>query len=119
MDKEFDFEGKELQITAKRDGFRRGGIAHSSKPTTYKADDLTSEQIAQFLAEPELVVVVLDKKDKEPELTEAEQIAKVAVAVKALETEGKNINVTNLSEKVGFKVTGAVKDKAVEQNKQG
>lgn len=43
-------------ITAKKDGFRRCGIAHSAKRVEYPADAFTSEQLAELQAEPMLVV---------------------------------------------------------------
>ena len=43
-------------ITAKKDGFRRCGIAHSAKRVEYPADAFSSEQLAELQAEPMLVV---------------------------------------------------------------
>lgn len=45
-------------ITAKRDGFRRCGIAHPGTPTTYQDDAFTAEQLQALQAEPMLVVHV-------------------------------------------------------------
>lgn len=47
---------KMLRITAKKDGFRRAGIAHSDKETDHEASKFTDEQIEQLKAEPMLVV---------------------------------------------------------------
>lgn len=44
-------------ITAKRDGFRRCGIAHSTQGTAYPDDFFTAKQLAQLKREPQLVVV--------------------------------------------------------------
>lgn len=46
-----------ITITAKRDGFRRCGIAHSTHGTTYPDDFFTAVQLAQLKREPQLVVV--------------------------------------------------------------
>ncbi len=46
----------ELTITAKRDGFRRCGVAHSDTPVVWPAGTFTEEQIAILKSEPQLVV---------------------------------------------------------------
>ena len=46
----------ELTITAKRDGFRRCGVAHRDVPVTWPDGSFTDEQIAILRAEPSLVV---------------------------------------------------------------
>jgi hypothetical protein len=43
-------------ITAKRDGFRRAGIAHSSTPTRYADDFFSEEQLKAMLKEPQLTL---------------------------------------------------------------
>lgn len=45
-----------IVITAKRDGFRRAGIAHSSKPTRYADDFFSEEQLKAMLKEPQLTL---------------------------------------------------------------
>lgn len=47
-----------IRITAKRDGFRRMGLAHPGTPTDYPADHFTAEQLAVLQAEPMLVVEI-------------------------------------------------------------
>lgn len=42
-----------LQVTAKVNGFRRGGIAHQGT-VTYRAGDLTPDQVEAILTEPQL-----------------------------------------------------------------
>ncbi|WP_421460635.1 HI1506-related protein [Agrobacterium tumefaciens] len=49
-----------VRITSKRDGFRRAGIAHSSKPVDYRPAELSPEQLEVILAEPLLTVEVID-----------------------------------------------------------
>lgn len=46
----------EITITAKRDGFRRCGVAHRDVPVTWPDGSFTDEQIAILCAEPSLVV---------------------------------------------------------------
>ncbi|MCR1228292.1 HI1506-related protein [Klebsiella quasipneumoniae] len=46
----------EITITAKRDGFRRCGVAHRDVPVTFPDGYFTDEQIAILRAEPALVV---------------------------------------------------------------
>lgn len=45
-----------IVITAKREGFRRAGIAHSSKPTRYADDFFSEEQLKAMLKEPQLTL---------------------------------------------------------------
>lgn len=44
-------------ITARRDGFRRGGIAHSAAGTFYPDGALTEDQLKVFRNDPQLVVI--------------------------------------------------------------
>lgn len=48
-----------VRVTSKRDGFRRGGIAHSSKPVDCRLGELSPEQLEAILAEPLLTVEVV------------------------------------------------------------
>ncbi|CDL80191.1 HI1506-related protein [Xenorhabdus cabanillasii] len=52
-----------ILITAKIDGFRRCGIAHSDKTTTYPDDRFTAVQLAELQADPMLVVSVVSDTD--------------------------------------------------------
>ncbi len=45
-------------ITAKKDGFRRCGVAHGAMPTTYQPDAFTPAQLAELQADPMLVVEI-------------------------------------------------------------
>lgn len=45
-----------IVITAKRNGFRRCGVAHSDKPTPWAVDAFTEEQWEALLKEPQLIV---------------------------------------------------------------
>lgn len=49
-----------IRIVARRDGFRRAGIAHSATPTTYDASQFTVSQLEALKDEPALIVDVID-----------------------------------------------------------
>jgi len=53
-------------ITAKKDGFRRCGMAHSAKPVQHNDDAFSPEQLKQLQAEPMLVVELVADEPKEP-----------------------------------------------------
>jgi len=55
-----------LRITARRDGFRRGGIAHPAQPVDHPVDSLTDDQIGAIVAEPMLVVERVTVPDPAP-----------------------------------------------------
>ena len=55
-----------IRITAKKDGFRRCGIAHGKEPVEYPNDRFSPAQLDQLQAEPMLVVETLEVKDKKP-----------------------------------------------------
>ncbi len=46
-----------IQITARTDGFRRCGMAHSAKTQTYSDDHFTAAELAILEREPQLIVV--------------------------------------------------------------
>lgn len=58
---------KIIRITAKKNGFRRGGIAHPSEPTDYPADKFKKKELDALKAEPMLVVQELDIKQEKEE----------------------------------------------------
>jgi hypothetical protein len=55
-------------IKAKRDGFRRCGVAHAAKPTEYRDGDWTAEQLAELQAEAMLHVEVIDGPDDDDDV---------------------------------------------------
>lgn len=57
---------KIIRITARKDGFRRAGMAHSTTPTDHPADSITKEQLAALKAEPMLTVQELEVDEKKP-----------------------------------------------------
>lgn len=48
--------GPTVRIAAKRDGFRRAGMAHPRQPTEYPAEQFTPEQLEALLADAALKV---------------------------------------------------------------
>ncbi|HBC0038449.1 TPA: hypothetical protein JGA48_002676 [Salmonella enterica] len=52
---------KVIEITARRDGFRRCGVAHSATTKAWPVDAFTPEQLAVMKADPMLIVVERDK----------------------------------------------------------
>lgn len=49
-----------IVIKAKRDGFRRCGIAHPGRPTKYADDFFTEEQLKALIKEPQLILAYED-----------------------------------------------------------
>ncbi|MBU1611245.1 MAG: hypothetical protein KKC99_05305 [Proteobacteria bacterium] len=63
-------------ITAKREGFRRCGMAHSTKPVEHADGTFTKDQLKALQAEPNLVVQVVEPKAEQDAKAKAEQDAK-------------------------------------------
>jgi hypothetical protein len=54
-----------IRITAKKDGFRRCGVAHPSTATVYPSDRFGKKELDILKAEPMLVVEeIADEKEK-------------------------------------------------------
>ena len=60
---------KVIDITAKRDGFRRAGMVHSEQTRTYPLSQFTKEQIRQLQEESMLVVAIRNKDDNSGQQT--------------------------------------------------
>ena len=73
-----------IRIIAKRDGFRRCGVAHPAQPTDHPNDSFTGEQIEILKAEPMLTVVEIEDV---PKLNANEAIAKVKAAATLAELD--------------------------------
>ncbi|MCK1142218.1 HI1506-related protein [Providencia stuartii] len=97
-----------ILITAKVNGFRRCGIAHSDTATQYPDDHFTKEQLATLQAEPMLVVSVgANAAKQQPDAGADKQIAALKAEVKRLGAEVERLtkdnaelheNVTKLTE---------------------
>ena len=53
-----------VRVRSGSDGFRRAGIKHTKVPVDHPAENLTDEQYAQLVAEPMLLVEVVDLPDE-------------------------------------------------------
>lgn len=115
----YDFSGKSLLISAKVDGFRRGGCRHSATETLHSVDEFSDEQLGQIMAESgqNLIVKVVEVKGMEggaqPPAVPENALELVKAAIAELEAAGDKINVANLTAKAGFKVSGELKDQAI------
>lgn len=56
---------KVIDITAKRDGFRRAGMVHSEQTRTYPLSQFTKEQLKQLQGEPMLVVAIRNANEQQ------------------------------------------------------
>ncbi|EPG7578664.1 HI1506-related protein [Providencia huaxiensis] len=76
-------------ITAKVNGFRRCGIAHSDTATEYPDDHFTKDQLNVLQSEPMLVVSVGDAgaEKKQPDAGAEKQISALKAEVKRLTDE--------------------------------
>lgn len=55
-----------VRITSKQEGFRRCGVAHSSKPVVWPDDKFSSMQLKQLQTEPMLIVDIVSDAVSEP-----------------------------------------------------
>ena len=76
-----------VQITAKKDGFRRAGVAHPAVMTEYPDDVFTAEQLAQLKAEPMLTVKVIKATKKDSSSKDAAAAEQTTEAKAELVTE--------------------------------
>jgi hypothetical protein len=58
-----------IRITSKVEGFRRAGMAHSTKPQEYPDHKFSKEQIAALQAEPMLKVEIINVPQALPSAT--------------------------------------------------
>lgn len=72
-----------IQITARRDGFRRAGISHGESSTEYPDDYFTAKQLAELRAEPMLIVVSVT--DTPQAKGDAEALVKAQARIAELE----------------------------------
>lgn len=90
---------KVIEITAKREGFWRCGIAHSETTRTYPGDFFKPSVLKALQEEPMLIVVVRNKADAEGSASTGDQLQalldaernKVSALTLQLEDERKNV----------------------------
>ncbi|WP_419057284.1 HI1506-related protein [Kluyvera georgiana] len=85
-----------VQITARRDGFRRLGMAHSASTVTYPNGRFTPEELSILKAEPNLIVTeikdVADAQTSSSELSAARgRIAELEAGVLTLNQDIKDL----------------------------
>ena len=85
-----------VQITARRDGFRRLGMAHSASTVTYPDGRFTPEELSILKAEPNLIVTenkdVADTQTSSSELSAAQgRIAELEAGVLTLNQDIKDL----------------------------
>lgn len=56
-----------IRIVSKVEGFRRGGVAHSSEATFHDPEDFTKEQAQALQDEPNLIIDLVDVDDEPSE----------------------------------------------------
>lgn len=66
---------KVIEITARRDGFRRCGVAHSATTKAWPVDAFTPEQLAVLKADPMLIVVERDKASSQNDADQSDELA--------------------------------------------
>ena len=69
-----------IRITAKKDGFRRAGVAHSKEPQEYPDDRFSEKERAALQAEPNLVVEIVEEKNVDKVLSAEELIEQIGKA---------------------------------------
>lgn len=78
-----------IRITAKQDGFRRCGVAHSATPTNHPDDRFSKQELATLQAEPMLFVEILPDtaapKGNRPNATDTIALVQAAETVEALD----------------------------------
>jgi hypothetical protein len=74
-----------VRITAKKDGFRRCGVAHPAQSTEYPDDQFSKKQLAALQAEPMLVVEITVGKPTADKPPKAEELIKLIKAAETVE----------------------------------
>lgn len=81
-----------IVITAKRDGFRRCGIAHSRKPTSYPDDFFTEQHLRALDKEPQLILAYAEDefdqvKDRSDEISQEVDVSKAPGAAQNAQSQ--------------------------------
>lgn len=108
-----------IQITAKRDGFRRCGIAHSDKTQTYADDHFSAAQLQVLEAEDQLVVVRISEERLaagSPDADLQTALAKVATLTSSLDSKTSDLaTAQTLIEKLNGDLSQATTELAAKQ----
>lgn len=88
-----------VMITARREGFRRLGIAHSAKTTTYPDDHFTPAQLVVLENDPNLIVLRTDSaqgSESDEALVKASaRIAELEAGITQLSNDADKLKSTN------------------------
>jgi hypothetical protein len=76
-------------ITSKKDGFRRCGVAHPSRPTEHADDKFTEDELKSLQEEPMLTVVVSEGEPAEKAKTTWPKAEIKAATIKAAHKSAK------------------------------
>ncbi|MHC0025777.1 HI1506-related protein [Enterobacter vonholyi] len=86
---------KVIDITAKRDGFRRAGMVHSEQTRTYPLSQFTKEQIRQLQEEPMLVVAIRNANEQQAGATD--EITQQQLKALTAELDGAKVQIQTLT----------------------
>ncbi|EOC9365099.1 HI1506-related protein [Enterobacter asburiae] len=86
---------KVIDITAKRDGFRRAGMVHSEQTQTYPLSQFTKEQIRQLQEEPMLVVAIRNANEQQAGATD--EITQQQLKALTAELDGAKLQIQTLT----------------------
>lgn len=86
---------KVIDITAKRDGFRRAGMVHSEQTQTYPLSQFTKEQIRQLQEEPMLVVAIRNANEQQAGATD--EITQQQLKALTAELDGAKVQIQTLT----------------------
>lgn len=86
---------KVIDITAKRDGFRRAGKVHSETTTTYPLSDFTKAQLEQLKNEPMLVVAIRNANEQQAGLND--EITQQQLKTLTAELDGAKVQIQTLT----------------------
>lgn len=74
-----------IRIAAKKDGFRRCGVAHAKEATDYPDGRWSTSDLEILRKEPMLVVTVSAEQDKRPNAADTIKLVKEAADIAALD----------------------------------
>lgn len=82
-----------IRITAKKEGFRRAGVAHPKVATEYPDDRFSEEELEILQAEQQLVVEILEEKKptapSRPNVPDTVKLIEAATTAEELDALGK------------------------------